>query len=113
MDDKTAYLQALLGQQFRIHTTDERVFAGELKCTDNECNVILAKAFEYRASPAARDASLLEALEVGKSKAVVNMSSRFLGLVVCTIVIVSTDPKLLTSLSAHRSSLEHTSPRSK
>lgn len=82
MDDKTAYLQSLLGQQFRIHTTDERVFAGELKCTDNECNVILAKAFEYRASPAARDASLSEALEVGKSKAVVNMSSRFLGLVV-------------------------------
>lgn len=84
MDEEAAkaYIQPLIGRQFKIYTTDDRVFAGELKCTDNECNVILAKTLEYRASPSARDASVSEALGSGKTKATVQMSSRFLGLVV-------------------------------
>ena len=29
------YLAAFLNKQLRIHTSDDRVFAGEFKCTDN------------------------------------------------------------------------------
>ena len=28
------YLNSLLGRQLRIHTTDTRMFVGEMKCTD-------------------------------------------------------------------------------
>lgn len=52
MDNQKAqeYLGTLLGKQLRVHTTDSRMFVGEFKCTDNECNVILSMAYEHRLS---------------------------------------------------------------
>lgn len=37
MDNHSAqeFLGALLGKQLRIHTTDDRMFIGDFKCTDN------------------------------------------------------------------------------
>ena len=32
------YLSTLLGKQLRIHTTDTRMFVGEMKCTDGVIN---------------------------------------------------------------------------
>lgn len=29
------YLSSLLGMQLRVHTTDDRMFVGEFRCTDN------------------------------------------------------------------------------
>lgn len=33
-DEARGFLESLLNKQLRIHTTDERMFWGEFKCTD-------------------------------------------------------------------------------
>ena len=33
-DEATAYLTQFIGQPLRIHTSDGRVFGGQMKCTD-------------------------------------------------------------------------------
>ncbi|MCJ1435924.1 hypothetical protein MMC27_005300 [Xylographa pallens] len=42
------YLSSLLNRVFHIYTTDNRMFIGEFKCTDNDRNIILSSAHEYR-----------------------------------------------------------------
>lgn len=105
------YLQSLLGRNLRIHTTDTRMFVGIFKCTDMVClssvyfttqdrkiqcdspspmqqdrNVILANTFEYRLpSQTAVQAAAAETTSTttdGTGKFKMDMSSRFIGLVV-------------------------------
>ncbi|KAI5286711.1 hypothetical protein KEM54_006572 [Ascosphaera aggregata] len=50
MDNERAvtYLDSLLGRTLRVHTSDERLFVGEFKCTDRDRNIILGLTHEYR-----------------------------------------------------------------
>ncbi|KAI9856098.1 MAG: hypothetical protein M1824_005694 [Vezdaea acicularis] len=84
MDNTRAiqYLSALLGKQLRITTTDTRMFIGEMKCTDKEQNVILAKTQEYR-HPSPSAVSEVISVDMNQPQSItLNMTSRFLGLVV-------------------------------
>ncbi|MCJ1333809.1 hypothetical protein MMC10_010509 [Thelotrema lepadinum] len=83
--EKTAakeYLASLLNKQLFIHATDERIFAGEFKCTDNECNIILSHAYEYRhpTSKAVETAAKTKGKDAATLK--LDMTSRFMGLIV-------------------------------
>ncbi|KAI9865383.1 MAG: hypothetical protein M1813_002272 [Trichoglossum hirsutum] len=83
MDNTEAisYLQSLLNRQLRVHTTDTRMFIGQLKCTDKDRNIILAGTHEYRHPPSsAVMAAVEQQAEDGMTR--LNMSSRFVGLVV-------------------------------
>lgn len=82
MDHEKAasYLESMLGKKLRIHTVDLRMFVGDFKCTDNECNIILSQSYEYRLpSPENVEAA---ALRSSTSTMRMNMTSRFLGLIV-------------------------------
>ncbi|MCJ1471940.1 hypothetical protein MMC13_000582 [Lambiella insularis] len=46
-----SYLRSLLNRILHVYTTDARMFVGEFKCTDNESNIILSSAHEYRIPP--------------------------------------------------------------
>ncbi|MCJ1292461.1 hypothetical protein MMC34_004012 [Xylographa carneopallida] len=48
VEQAKAYLRSLLNRVFHIYTTDNRMFVGEFKCTDNDRNIILSSAHEYR-----------------------------------------------------------------
>lgn len=77
------YLQSLLGKTLRVRINDQRLFVGQFKCTDNECNIILANSHEYREPTLAairRAAAKAEAN--GDSKVRADMTSRFVGLIV-------------------------------
>ncbi|EEA22869.1 hypothetical protein TMatcc_001725 [Talaromyces marneffei ATCC 18224] len=80
------YLQSLLGRNLRIHTTDTRMFVGIFKCTDMDQNIILANTFEYRLpSQSAVQAAAAETTSTsadGAGKFKMDMTSRFIGLVV-------------------------------
>jgi small nuclear ribonucleoprotein (snRNP)-like protein len=69
-----------------VHTTDGRMFAGQMKCTDPERNIILSMTHEYR-EPSAGDVALAAERAgrrgTGNGKTVkVDMKKRFVGLVV-------------------------------
>lgn len=51
-DQSIAYLDSLLNKTLHLHTSDGRVFVGQMKCTDNELNIILSMTYEYRRSTA-------------------------------------------------------------
>lgn len=77
-----AYLDSLLNKTLHLHTSDGRVFVGQMKCTDNELNIILSMTYEYRRSVAGGDV-------VGSTTPAGNaegeggaMKKRFVGLVV-------------------------------
>jgi len=79
-----AYLSTFLNQTLHLHISDGRIFVGQMKCTDNERNIILACTQEYR-QPSETDAK--RALtERGASdngtKVNLEMRKRFVGLVV-------------------------------
>ncbi|MCJ1257486.1 hypothetical protein MMC24_005311 [Lignoscripta atroalba] len=87
------YLQSLLNKQLCLHTSDTRMFVGEFKCTDNECNIILTRTHEYRPpSLAAINAAAAGSVDPPPSSSSsstsppktvkAEMTSRFLGLVV-------------------------------
>ncbi|KAK1145327.1 hypothetical protein N8T08_004202 [Aspergillus melleus] len=85
------FLESLIGQTLRVHATDTRIFVGNFKCTDAARNIILGNTYEYRfpsssaVRDAASDASALsqETGTTAESPSVkVNMTSRFIGLVV-------------------------------
>ena len=96
----TEYLQSLLNKKLCIYTNDSRMFYGEFKCTDNvsgpirfyisadnifqECNIILAKAYEYRQpTPDAVKSAAESSTETSSTETLkVDMTSRFLGLIV-------------------------------
>lgn len=48
IEDPQAYLTQLLNRTLNVHTDDGRMFVGQLKCTDNERNLIMAMTHEYR-----------------------------------------------------------------
>ncbi|KAL4811033.1 hypothetical protein BDV18DRAFT_155643 [Aspergillus unguis] len=90
MDENKAvgYLESLIGKTLRVHATDTRIFVGVFKCTDATRNIILANTHEYRypTTAAVRDAALAapdstKSLEESRNLKV-NMTSRFIGLVV-------------------------------
>ncbi|KAF7594795.1 hypothetical protein BBP40_008298 [Aspergillus hancockii] len=84
------YLESLIGQTLRVHATDTRIFVGTFKCTDSARNIILASTYEYRfPTPsairnAATDAENQEdsGIAAESQNVKVNMTSRFIGLVV-------------------------------
>ncbi|EAU35455.1 conserved hypothetical protein [Aspergillus terreus NIH2624] len=84
------YLESLIGQTLRIHASDTRIFVGSFKCTDAARNIILGGTYEYRypTPSAVRDAAADAAKDPESSAGApptnvqVNMTSRFIGLVV-------------------------------
>ncbi|CAK3883214.1 Hypothetical predicted protein [Lecanosticta acicola] len=79
-----AYLGHLLNRTLHIHTSDGRMFVGQMKCTDNERNIILAMTHEYR-EPSRSDIERAAARHESKGKegnVNVDMKKRFVGLVV-------------------------------
>lgn len=82
--EAVAYLNGLLNRTLHLHTTDGRMFVGQMKCTDNERNIILAMTHEYR-QPSQSDVKFAAERHermggVGNVK--VDMKKRFVGLVV-------------------------------
>ncbi|KAJ9643919.1 hypothetical protein H2201_006551 [Coniosporium apollinis] len=75
-----AYLTQLIGKTLRITVTDNRMFEGQMKCTDRDRNVILALTHEYR--PPSEEAIKKAIAESGSSSVMLPHSSRFMGLVV-------------------------------
>jgi small nuclear ribonucleoprotein (snRNP)-like protein len=74
------YLSQLIGQGLRIHTSDKRVFGGQMKCTDKDRNIILALTYEYREPPAE---VIEQAVKTsGNPTVTVPWTSRYVGLVV-------------------------------
>ncbi|MCJ1306459.1 hypothetical protein MMC25_000101 [Agyrium rufum] len=87
-----AFLESLLNKTLRIHTTDARMFIGDFKCTDNECNIILSRTHEYR-RPTSKAVvkAIIEKQESRDDRGTehgpadtikADMNSRFMGLVV-------------------------------
>jgi N-alpha-acetyltransferase 38, NatC auxiliary subunit len=76
------FLESLLDKTLHCTAIDGRLFTGTFRCTDNESNIILSNAFEYRMpSPAAEKAAIEKTKATGQtSKA--DMTSRFVGLIV-------------------------------
>ncbi|GAB0141795.1 hypothetical protein EsHS_00002373 [Epichloe bromicola] len=74
------YLSSLLNKNFRVFTTDGRLFWGAFKCTDPDKNIVLANTYEYR-QPSGVEAqrSLADSRD---GSVALDMPSRYLGLVV-------------------------------
>ncbi|KAH8731985.1 hypothetical protein GQ44DRAFT_735675 [Phaeosphaeriaceae sp. PMI808] len=78
--EATHWLSQFIGKSLRIHTSDGRVFGGQMKCTDKDRNVILALTHEYRAPSAEVIRKAVE--DSGDPTATVAWNSRYVGLVV-------------------------------
>lgn len=70
-DKHSAFLKGLLDKTLHISVIDGRLFSGSFRCTDNESNIVLSNAFEYRNGPKSK-----------QSEANATKTSRFLGLIV-------------------------------
>ncbi|KAK8196056.1 hypothetical protein M8818_007208 [Zalaria obscura] len=83
-EEATQFLTSLLNKTLRLHTTDSRMFVGQLKCTDKDRNIILSCTHEYRhPSPSAiRAAAEAHSLEGKAGNVKLYMLKRFVGLVV-------------------------------
>lgn len=84
IEDPRAYLTQLLNRTLHVHTSDGRMFVGQMKCTDSERNLILAMTHEYR-HPSESDIqrAAAEHGELGREgKLKLDMKKRFVGLVV-------------------------------
>jgi small nuclear ribonucleoprotein (snRNP)-like protein len=79
-DQPSSLLSQYLGKTLRIHTNDKRVFVGQMKCTDRECNIVLGLTQEYRPPPESELRATAE--KTGTAKVHVSFTSRFVGLVV-------------------------------
>ncbi|KZM19115.1 hypothetical protein ST47_g9733 [Ascochyta rabiei] len=79
-EQATFWLSQFIGKNLRIHASDGRVFAGQMKCTDRDRNIILSLAYEYRAPSAEAIRKAVE--ESGSPSASVTWNSRYVGLVV-------------------------------
>jgi small nuclear ribonucleoprotein (snRNP)-like protein len=80
VDQAISLLSQYLGRTLRVHTNDKRVFVGQMKCTDRECNIVLALTQEYRQPP---DSELKATAEkTGEAKTQVPFTNRYVGLVV-------------------------------
>ncbi|KAI7227221.1 hypothetical protein KC330_g8500 [Hortaea werneckii] len=83
-EDAAAFLNTFLNKTLHLHIADGRIFVGQMKCTDNERNIILSMTHEYR-QPSEADIKLAAERheKAGKSGNVkVDMKKRFVGLVV-------------------------------
>ncbi|KXL47347.1 hypothetical protein M433DRAFT_3340 [Acidomyces richmondensis BFW] len=82
--DAEQYLDRFINKTIHIHITDGRLFVGQLKCTDNERNIIMAMTYEYRQPSTADIHRAAEGHErAGKSGNIkLDMKKRFVGLVV-------------------------------
>lgn len=90
----TDYLNNLINKTLRITTTDARTFIGTFKCTDSDCNIILARSHEYRRPTSSAIAAALSSSCSSSSSSTTNteekqgttvkvdMTSRFVGLIV-------------------------------
>lgn len=80
----TEYLESLLNKKLCVYTNDSRMFYGDFKCTDNECNIILAQSYEYRQPTSSAVKAAAESSSTASSTAnlKMDMTSRFLGLIV-------------------------------
>ncbi|KAK4239059.1 lsm domain-containing protein [Achaetomium macrosporum] len=81
-EEATAFLRSLLNKNLQVTTTDNRMFYGEFKCTDSESNIILAHTYEYRQPTAQQISSAAAASDSSSGKVTMDMTSRYLGLVV-------------------------------
>lgn len=84
IEDAQAFLTQMLNRTLHVHTSDGRVFVGQMKCTDNERNLILAMTHEYR-QPSEADvkrATERHEEEGREGNVKVDMRKRFVGLVV-------------------------------
>lgn len=84
IEDPRAYLTQMLNRTLHVHTSDGRMFVGQMKCTDNEGNLILAMTHEYR-HPSESDIqrAAMEHEQMGSDgKLKLDMKKRFVGLVV-------------------------------
>lgn len=79
IEDPQAYLTQLLNRTLHVHTADGRMFVGQLKCTDNERNLILAMTHECR-QPSQLDVQ--RAAQGASGNFHLDMKKRFVGLVV-------------------------------
>jgi small nuclear ribonucleoprotein (snRNP)-like protein len=88
------FLKPLLTKNMRVLATDGRLFIGQLKCTDPDCNIILAHTYEYRhpsgATPTLGSDSPSPLVVAGlppppsssNGSSLAGMKSRYLGLIV-------------------------------
>lgn len=78
------YLSSFLNKTLHLHISDGRTFIGQMKCTDNERNIILAMTHEYRQPTQADINRAFERHETQTPGSKVNlaMKKRFVGLVV-------------------------------
>ncbi|KAM3418901.1 hypothetical protein BST61_g4860 [Cercospora zeina] len=84
IEDPRAYLTQMLNRTLHVHTSDGRMFVGQMKCTDNGRNLILAMTHEYR-QPSESDiqrAAVAHERASGEGKLKLDMEKRFVGLVV-------------------------------
>jgi small nuclear ribonucleoprotein (snRNP)-like protein len=80
VEQASSLLSQYLGRTLRVHTDDKRVFVGQMKCTDRECNIVLGLTQEYRQPP---DSALKATVEkTGDAKINIPFTSRYVGLVV-------------------------------
>ncbi|KAK0746200.1 hypothetical protein B0T18DRAFT_429202 [Schizothecium vesticola] len=76
------FLHSLINKNLRVTTTDSRMFWGNFKCTDSESNVILRNTYEYRHPTTTAAAPSHQETTAAVGTVRVDMTSRFLGLVV-------------------------------
>ncbi|KAG8163594.1 hypothetical protein KVR01_006891 [Diaporthe batatas] len=81
-DEARGFLESLLNKQLRIHTTDERMFWGEFKCTDPDRNIVLAHTYEYRQPSPEQRAKAAAASSADATTIKMELTHRYLGLVV-------------------------------
>ncbi|KAI1473738.1 hypothetical protein F4774DRAFT_403290 [Daldinia eschscholtzii] len=118
MEDNTdpaeaeTFLKSLLGKNLRIYTTDGRIFIGTFKCTDTHSNIVLSLTYEYREPSQQKVAETKAAAAAassasGADKVALDMTSRYLGLVVVPGEhIVKMEVEEFTSQLKSRSILE-------
>ncbi|KUI60492.1 N-alpha-acetyltransferase 38, NatC auxiliary subunit [Cytospora mali] len=76
------FLESLLNNKLRIHTTDERMFWGDFKCTDPDRNIVLAHTYEYRQPSAQQVAKAAQKAGTDAKSIKLDMMHRYLGLIV-------------------------------
>ncbi|KAF7187400.1 N-alpha-acetyltransferase 38-A, NatC auxiliary subunit [Pseudocercospora fuligena] len=81
-DEANAYLSSMVNRTLHLHTSDGRMFVGQMKCTDSERNIILAMTHEYRQPSEADIKRATQRHEQSGSgdNVKVDMKKRFVGL---------------------------------
>ena len=80
--EATLFLESLIGKTLQVAIPDGRIFSGSFRCTDNESNVILSNAFEYRMPTQTAEKAAVEKMKATGQASKADMTSRFVGLIV-------------------------------